>query len=135
MRDDVLAEWLSRAVEQGPAERARDREQRSNRTKPGRALFLVVSLVTRTSSWCDSAGLVSQAQTGGRPMGKGSGVTRGDRRWNAKKARLRALVRQGKAVAGVDMGEKRQALTVTGADGQVLARRSPQVSVHDLGQH
>lgn len=55
-------------------------------------MFLLVSLVTRTSSWCDSAGLVSQAQTGGRPMSKGSGITRGDQRRNAKKARLRALV-------------------------------------------
>ena len=33
------------------------------------------------------------------------------------------------------MGEKRQALAVTGGDGQVLARRSPQVSVHGLGSH
>src|SRR5712664_2274112 len=68
-------------------------------------------------------------------MGKGSGVTRGDRRRNAKKARLRALVPHENAVAGLDLGEKRQAMAVTGADGQVLARRSPQVSVHDLGQH
>jgi len=68
-------------------------------------------------------------------MGKGSGITRGDRRRNAKKARLRALVPHGNAVAGLDLGEKRQALAVTGADGQVLARRSPQVSVHDLGPY
>ena len=66
-------------------------------------------------------------------MSKGSGITRGDRRRNAKKARLRALVPQENAVAGLDLGEKKQALTVTGADGQVLARRSPKVSVHDLG--
>jgi transposase len=66
-------------------------------------------------------------------VGKGSGITRGDRRRNARKARLRALVPQENAVAGLDLGEKKQALTVTGADGQVLARRSPKVSVHDLG--
>ena len=66
-------------------------------------------------------------------MSKGSGITRGDRRRNARKARLRALVPQENAVLGLDLGEKRQALTVAGADGQVLARRSPQVSVHDLG--
>jgi hypothetical protein len=48
---------------------------------------------------------------------------------------LRALVPHENAVAGLDLGEKRQALAVTGGDGQVLARRSPQVSVHDLGQH
>jgi transposase len=66
-------------------------------------------------------------------LSKGSGITRGDRRRNAKRARLRALVPQQNAVAGLDLGEKRQALAVTGADGMVLARRSPQVSVHELG--
>jgi transposase len=52
-----------------------------------------------------------------------------------KKARLRALVPAQNAVAGLDLGEKRQALAVTGADGQVLARRSPLVSVHELGRY
>jgi len=32
-----------------------------------------------------------------------------------------------------DLGERKQALVVTGADGRVLARRSPRVSVHELG--
>ncbi|HEY2639580.1 MAG TPA: hypothetical protein VGI66_06800 [Streptosporangiaceae bacterium] len=68
-------------------------------------------------------------------MSKGSGITRGDRRRNAGKARLRALVPQENAVAGLDLGERKQALAVTGADGRVLARRSPQVSVHDLGPY
>jgi transposase len=68
-------------------------------------------------------------------LSKGSGITRGDRRRNARKARLRALVPHENAVAGLDLGEKRQALAVTGADGQVLARRSPRVSVHDLGPY
>jgi transposase len=68
-------------------------------------------------------------------MGKGSGITRGDRRRNARKARLRALVPQDYAVLGVDLGEKRQALAVTGGDGVVLARRSPQVAVHGLGAY
>jgi transposase len=66
-------------------------------------------------------------------MSKGSGITRGDRRQNAKKARLRVLVPHQNAVAGLDLGEKRHALAVTGGDGLVLARRSPQVSVHGLG--
>ncbi len=48
---------------------------------------------------------------------------------------MRALVPYENAVAGLDLGEKRQALAVMGADGQVLARRAPQVSVHDLGLH
>ena len=68
-------------------------------------------------------------------MSKGSGITRGDRRRNERKARLRALVPQDYAVAGLDLGEKGQALAVTGADGLVLARRSPRVSVHGLGSH
>ena len=68
-------------------------------------------------------------------MSKGSGITRGDRRRNARKARLRALVPHENAVAGLDLGEKKQALAVTGTDGQVLARRCPQVSVHDLGPY
>jgi transposase len=46
---------------------------------------------------------------------------------------LRALVPAVNAVAGVDLGERKQALVVTGADGRVLARRSPRVSVHELG--
>ena len=68
-------------------------------------------------------------------MSKGSGITRGDRRRNARKTRLRALVPHENAVAGLDLGEKKQALAVTGTDGQVLARRSPQVSVHHLGPY
>ncbi len=68
-------------------------------------------------------------------MSKGSGVTRGDRRRNAQKARLRVLVPHENAVAGLDLGEKKQALVVTGADGEVLARRSPRVSVHELGPY
>jgi transposase len=65
--------------------------------------------------------------------GRADGVTRGDLRRNARKARLRAMVPAGNAVAGLDLGEKKQALVVTGVDGLVLARRSPQVTVHGLG--
>ena len=68
-------------------------------------------------------------------MGQGSGITRGDRRRNAQRARLRAMVPAGNAVAGLDLGERKQALVVTGADGRVLARRSPRVTVHGLGGH
>jgi transposase len=56
-------------------------------------------------------------------MDQGSGVTRGGRRRNAQMARLRAMVPAGNTVAGVDLGERRQALVVTGTDGRVLARR------------
>jgi transposase len=65
--------------------------------------------------------------------GSGSGLTRGDLRRNERLARLRELVPAGNAVAGLDLGEKVQALAVTGVDGQVLARRSPKLTVHGLG--
>src|SRR5215475_7864282 len=65
--------------------------------------------------------------------GSGDGLTRGDVRRNARRARLRAMVPASNAVIGLDLGEKKQALALTGDDGRVLARRSPQVSVHGLG--
>jgi transposase len=65
--------------------------------------------------------------------GSGSGLTRGDRRRNARKAGLRALVPAVNAVAGLDLGENRQAVAVVDHDGRVLARRSPAVGVHGLG--
>lgn len=48
----------------------------------------------------------------GHPTSKGSGITREDGRRNARKARLRALVPYENAVAGLDLGEKRQALAM-----------------------
>ena len=66
-------------------------------------------------------------------MSKGNGLTRGDVRRNERRAGLRALVPASGAVIGLDLGEKKQALAVTGADNQVLARRSPRVGVHGLG--
>lgn len=65
--------------------------------------------------------------------GSGSGLTRGDLRRNERLARLRELVPAVNAVAGLDLGEKKQALAVCGADGRVLARRSPKMTVHGLG--
>ena len=67
-------------------------------------------------------------------MSKASGLTSGDRRRNARKAALRALVPASYAVVGVDLGDKKQALVVTGEDNRVLARRSPRVRVHGLGE-
>jgi transposase len=46
---------------------------------------------------------------------------------------LRELVPAANAVAGLDLGEKKQALAVLGMDGRVLARRSPRMTVHGLG--
>jgi transposase len=54
-------------------------------------------------------------------------------RRNGRKAALRALVPASNAVAGIDLGEAKQALAVLGEDNRVLARRSPRVSVHGLG--
>jgi transposase len=68
-------------------------------------------------------------------MSKVNGLSRGDVRRNARKAALREVVPAGGAVIGVDLGERRQALVVTGADSRVLARRSPRAGVHELGGH
>jgi transposase len=43
------------------------------------------------------------------------------------------MVPAANAVVGLDLGEKKQALVVMGADGLVLARRSARVTVHGLG--
>ena len=67
-------------------------------------------------------------------MSKGSGLTRGDVRRNERKAGLRVLVPASHAVAGVDLGERKQAVAVTGEDNRVLARRTLRVSVHGLGE-
>ena len=66
-------------------------------------------------------------------MGKGNGLTRGDVRRNERQAELRALVPHSNAVLGLDLGEKKQALVLAGADGRALWRRSPRVRVHELG--
>jgi transposase len=66
-------------------------------------------------------------------MSKVNGLTRGDVRRNARKARLRERVPVSNAVLGMDLGEKKQALVLADRDGRVLWRRSPQVRVHELG--
>ena len=67
--------------------------------------------------------------------GNGGGLTRGDVRRNARKARLRVLVPLSNAVLGVDLGERKQALALVDRDGRVLGRRSPRVRAHELGEH
>lgn len=49
-------------------------------------------------------------------MGKGDGVSRGDRNRNARLARLRALVPAGNAVAGIDLADRKQMVVVTDHD-------------------
>jgi transposase len=66
-------------------------------------------------------------------MGKGSGVTRGDRRRNARLEQLRGLLPRDGAVAGIDLGEDKQALAVVDHDGRVVWRRTVRVKAHQLG--
>jgi len=68
-------------------------------------------------------------------MGKGSnGMTRGDRRRNARRERLRELLPREGAVIGIDLAEDRQALAVADHDGRVLARRTVRVKAFRLGE-
>jgi transposase len=55
-------------------------------------------------------------------MSKGNGLSRSERRRNARKERLRGLVPRGGAVVGIDLGEEKQALAVAGHDVRVLWR-------------
>ena len=66
-------------------------------------------------------------------MSKGSGISRTDRRRNARKARLRSLVPRGGVVLGIDLGEDKQALALADHDGLVLWRKSLRVRAHELG--
>ncbi|HEX6452819.1 MAG TPA: transposase, partial [Trebonia sp.] len=66
-------------------------------------------------------------------MGKGSGVSRTDRRRNARKAFLRGLVPRDGVVLGIDLGEDKQALALVDHDVQVLWRKSARVKAHQLG--
>ena len=67
-------------------------------------------------------------------MGKGSGTTRGDRRRNARRERLRAMLPRGGAVVGIDLAEDKQALAVVDHDGRVVARRTVRVKAFRLGE-
>jgi transposase len=51
----------------------------------------------------------------------GNGMTRGDRRRNSRRERLRAVLPRGGAVIGIDMAEEKQALAVIDHDVRVLA--------------
>jgi transposase len=64
----------------------------------------------------------------------GSGMTRGDRRRNARRERLRVLLPRDGAVIGIDLGEDKQALAVTDHDVRVLARKTVRVKAFQLGE-
>jgi transposase len=66
--------------------------------------------------------------------GSGSGMTRGDRRRNARRERLRELLPRDGAVIGIDLAEEKQALAVIDHDVRVLARKTVRVKAFRLGQ-
>src|SRR4249920_3676938 len=67
-------------------------------------------------------------------MGKGSGMTRGDRRRNARRERLRGLLPRDGAVIGIDLGDEKQAVAVVDHDVRVLARKTVRVKAFRLGE-
>jgi transposase len=67
-------------------------------------------------------------------MSKGSGLSRSERRRNARRERLRALVPRGGAVVGIDLGEGKQALALVDHDVRVLWRATVRVPAHRLGE-
>ena len=66
--------------------------------------------------------------------GSGSGMTRGDRRRNARRERLRALLPRDGAVVGIDLAEDKQAIAVIEHDVRVLARKTVRVKAFGLGE-
>jgi putative transposase len=56
-----------------------------------------------------------------------SGMTRGDRRRNARRERLRGLLPRDGAVVGVDLADEKQAIAVIDHDVRVLARKTVRV--------
>ncbi|MGH3563094.1 MAG: IS110 family transposase [Mycobacterium sp.] len=66
-------------------------------------------------------------------MSKRSGLSRGDKRRNARLARLRGLVPVDHAIVGIDLADRKQAVVVCDHDSQVLARKTVKVRAWDLG--
>ena len=65
--------------------------------------------------------------------GSGGGVSRSDRRRNARRERLREMLPRDGAVVGIDLGEEKQALCVVDHDVRVLWRKAARVRAHQLG--
>ena len=66
-------------------------------------------------------------------VSKGSGLSRGDKRRNAKLAELRRLVPVKHAILGIDLADKKQAVVVCDHDSQVLARQTVKARAWELG--
>jgi transposase len=64
---------------------------------------------------------------------QGSGLSRGDKRRNARLARLRELVPAGNAILGIDLADQKQALVLADHDSRVLARRRVRAKAWRLG--
>jgi transposase len=66
--------------------------------------------------------------------GSGNGTTRGDRKRNARRERLRGLLPRDGVVIGIDLAEDKQALAVVDHDVRVLARKTVKVKAFRLGE-
>jgi transposase len=62
-----------------------------------------------------------------------SGLSRGDKRRNARMERLRALVSPGNAIVGIDLADEVQAVVITDHDSRVLARRRVKAKAWQMG--
>jgi|SRR5680860_318557 len=67
-------------------------------------------------------------------MSHGIGPSRGDRRRNARKARLRSLVPREYAIVGVDLADEKQVFAVCDHDGGVHGRRSVKARAWQLDE-
>ncbi|UUO01269.1 IS110 family transposase [Mycolicibacterium novocastrense] len=65
-------------------------------------------------------------------MAKGSRLSRGDKRRNAKLARLRELVPVNYAILGIDLADEKQVVVLTDHDSQVLARKRVSAKAWDM---
>lgn len=64
---------------------------------------------------------------------QGSGLSRGDKRRNARLVRMRELVPVENAILGIDLADVKQAVVLTDHDSRVLARKRVSAKAWDLG--
>jgi transposase len=67
-------------------------------------------------------------------LSKGNGMTRGDRRRNARREQLRLMLPREGVVVGIDLADEKQALAVVDHDVRVLARKTVRVKAFRLGE-
>jgi transposase len=66
-------------------------------------------------------------------VAQGSGLTRGDRRRNARIEAVRAVVRPDRAVLAIDLGEDKQVAALLDHDCRVMGRRVVKAKAYQLG--